>query len=114
MVADWSQLTIAGAALVVLFYTVYWNSKQQEKRDERQALRDSQQAERYESLLEKYAMVTANVLDVVRENTQAMTLMEKSINELPAFVRQVDERLANGARKFAEHTQRLEKLESKK
>ncbi len=111
---DWTQLTVAIAALLVLFYVVFWNSKQQEKRDDRQALHDELQAKRYEDLLGKYAALTTNVLDVVRENTKAVTLVERGINGLPEFVRQVDQRLANGQQKFVEHAQRLEKLETKK
>jgi len=72
---DWTQLTVAIAALVVLFYILHWNSKQQEKRDERQAIQDGLQAARYEALLEKYTTLTLSVLDVVRENTKAITLM---------------------------------------
>ena len=111
---DWTQLTVAIAALLVLFYVVFWNSKQQEKRDDRQALHDELQAKRYEDLLGKYAALTTNVLDVVRENTKAVTLVERGINGLPEFVRQVDQRLANGQQKVVEHAQRLEKLETKK
>ncbi len=72
---DWTQLTVAIAALVVLFYILNWNGKQQEKRDERQAIQDGLQAERYEALLEKYTTLTLSVLDVVRENTKTITLM---------------------------------------
>ena len=64
---DWTQLTVAVAALFVLFYVVYWNSKQQEKRDTRQAERDTDQAKRYEALLEKYAGVTTQVISAIGE-----------------------------------------------
>ncbi len=104
---DWSQLTIAGSALVVLFYMIYWNSKQQERRDTRQAERDSEQSKRYEGLLKKYAGVTTQVISVIGENTAAMIEVRvgsdgikdavKSINE---FIIQADERLRSGKARF--------------
>jgi len=78
---DWTQLTVAIAALVVLFYIVYWNSKQQGKRDERQAVQDGLQAARYEALLEKYTTLTLSIVDVVRENTRAITLVLERVSE---------------------------------
>ena len=111
---DWNQLTIAGSTLAVLFYVIFWNSKQQEKRDDRQAERDISYVQRYEDLLLRYANLTTSVLEVVRENTKAVTLVEKGINGLPEFVKQVDQRLENGRGKFAEHEKRLEKLEVKR
>lgn len=55
---------------------------------------------------------TANVLlDVIRENTGMMGKVEKAINGLPEFVRQVDRRLQNGKQVFGDHARRLEKLE---
>jgi len=75
---DWTQLTVAVAALVVLLYVVTWNAKQQEKRDERQERRDTDQAKRYEMLFEKYAQMTASVLEVVNENTKALTRVDAS------------------------------------
>jgi len=103
---DWSQLGLGIAALVVLFYVLLWNGKQQEKRDERQA-------KRYADLLEKYATLTVSVLDVVRENTRAITLMEEGTKGLPAFVQQVDERLRAGQSKFEDHDLRLGRLEGR-
>jgi len=63
-------------------------------------------------LLEKYAKVTQGVLDVVRENTAALVMVEKSIVGLPQFVQQVDARLAAGQKKFDEHDARLGSLEA--
>ena len=97
--------------MAVLFYVIFWNSKQQEKRDDRQAERDISYAQRYEDLLLRYSNLTASVLEVVRENTKAVTLVERGINGLPEFVRQVDARLANGQQKFVEHDRRLTELE---
>ena len=72
MVVDWTQLTVAVAALLVLLYVVQWNAKQQEKRDDRQA-------KRYEELFEKYAGLTASVLDVVDKNTEALTRVDEDL-----------------------------------
>ena len=110
---DWTQLTIAGAALLCLFYVVKWNSKQQEKRDERQAIHDELQGTRYEALINNYISVTEKVLDVVGQNTAALGLVEKGINGLPAFVRQVDERLRAGSDRFDSFGDRLDKLEGR-
>ena len=111
---DWSQLTVAVAALLVLLYVIFWNSKQQEKRDDRQADRDIAYVQRYEDLLLRYANLTTSVLEVVRENTKAVTLVEKGINGLPEFVRQVDARLANGQKTFVDHARRLAELEGER
>lgn len=110
---DWTQITVAVAALLILSYVIAWNSKQQGKRDDRQAVQDELQAERYAALFEKYATLTADVLDVVRENTRAITLMERSTDGLPEFVRQVDRRLQNGKQRFDDHAWRLGELEQK-
>ena len=118
---DWTQLTVAIAALLVLFYVVYWNARQQEKRDGWQAERDELQAKRYEILLEKYANVTDSVIGVIRENTEAMTEVrvgsdgiKDAVQSINDFVVQVDRRLQNGKRKFDDHEGRLVSLEALK
>ncbi len=118
---DWSQVTIGVAALLVLFYSVVWNSKQQEKRDVRQAEHDEAQATRYEGLLEKYAGVTTQVIDVIRENTEAMVLnrvssdgIKEAVESIKDYIVQMDRRLENGKRKFDDHENRLGQLEGSK
>ena len=99
-----AQLGIAGVALAIAYFVLKRAAVQYDRTIDILIGTIKESDERYDMLI-------VTLIDVIKGNTAAMAAMEKAVNGLPEFVRQVDRRLHNGTGRFDDHEARLRTLE---